>query len=112
MLNRNRLHGALQYFNNSPSKLIQSLFPDSFNSNEFIKTNRYWQDINNVRKTIFDIITKYNIPHEKIPQIITKKFLTENGLSGLLHQYNGSPIETVNACYPNEFLITEFTRLP
>lgn len=112
MLNRHRLNGALKHFDNSPSELIKSLLPEQFNKSDFIKTNRYWQDINNVKKAIFDIIMKYNIPHEKIPHIITKKLLAENGLSGLLHQYNGSPIEIVNACFPNEFLITEFIRSP
>ena len=112
MLNRHRLNCALKHINNSPSELIKSLFPEQFNNNDFIKTNRYWQDVRNVKKTIFDIITKYNIPHEKVPQTITKKLLADNGLSGLRHQYNGSPFEIINVCFPNEFLITEFTRVP
>src|SRR5699024_10538761 len=56
MLIKYRFSGALDYFQNSPSKFIMELFPDSFNISEFNKTNRYWLDDKNAYKAIIKLI--------------------------------------------------------
>ncbi len=112
MLIKYKFSGALKYFQNSPSKLIMDLFPNQFDIHEFNKKNRYWKSDHNIKQAIVDLIKSKNIPYEKIPVYFTKKLLEDNGLSGLLHEYSGSPIDLINKFYPNEFDITEFQRVP
>src|SRR5699024_5450186 len=96
----------------SPSRFIMDLFPGSFNIREFNRTNYYWQDANNAYNEIMKLIEENQIPQEKIPVYFTKKFLQENNLHGLLHEYNGSPIEIINKLFPDKYNITEFQRVP
>lgn len=112
LLVRYRLSGALKYYDNSPSKMIISLFPDKFDIKSFNKVRGYWKNRENVKKAIKNLIEQKNIPHEKIPQYISKQLLQENRLYGLLDRYNGSPINIINEIYPNEFCVTEFQRVP
>lgn len=112
VLIKHQFSGALSYFQSSPSRLMMYLFPNQFDIDEFNKTNRYWKNDEHVKQAITNLIKGQNIPYEKIPIYFTKKFLQENGLSGLLHEYNGSPIAIINKVYPNEFDITDFQRVP
>ncbi|UOR11675.1 DUF4046 domain-containing protein [Halobacillus amylolyticus] len=112
MLIRHRFSGALKHHNGSPSKLILSLFPDQYDITMFTKPNRYWENVDNGKQAIEELLREYNIPLQKIPQYVTKKFLKENGLSGLLDVHHGSPIEIIMKFYPNMFDVTDFQRVP
>lgn len=112
MLIKYRFSGALDYYQNSPSRFIMDLFPGSFNIREFNRTNYYWQDANNAYNEIVKLVKENQIPQEKIPVYFTKEFLQENNLYGLLHEYNGSPIEIINKFFPDQYNITEFQRVP
>ncbi|MEC5422914.1 hypothetical protein QGM71_05290 [Virgibacillus sp. C22-A2] len=112
MLLKYRFSGAMSKCNNSPSKFIMTLFPHDFNQEDFPKTQGYWHDIHIARNTILKLIKKNAIPYTQIPRHITKQLLIENGLSGLLDKYAGSPINIIQTCFPNEFDITEFKRVP
>ncbi|QFT90642.1 hypothetical protein FIU87_18515 [Bacillus sp. THAF10] len=96
----------------SSSQLICSLFPADFSKAQFRKTNRYWKDIQNVRTTINSLLKDHNIPHQDIPKYFTKAFFQEQGLYGLIQEFNASPIELVNKLYPGQFEVTEFQRVP
>jgi hypothetical protein len=76
------------------------------------KPNGYWKDILNVKRTIKDLIEEEGIAEEDVPKFFTKKRLIQERLRGLLHEYNGSPIEIVNAVFPGKYDITEFQRVP
>jgi hypothetical protein len=77
-----------------------------------MKPNGYWKDISNVKRAIMDLIEKEGIAEVDVPKFITKKRLMQEGLGGLLHEYNGSLIEIVNAVFPGKYDITEFQRVP
>ncbi|WP_163526875.1 hypothetical protein [Halobacillus ihumii] len=112
MLIKYKFGTALKYHNGSPSKFILFLFPDQFNVNMFNKPNRYWKSIEHGKRAIEDLLQRNNISSDKIPQFVTKKFLKENGLSGLLDVYHGSPIEIITEFYPGMFDVTDFQRVP
>lgn len=112
MLIKYRFSGALSYYNNSPSKFIMSLFPNQFTIEDFSRPQGYWQDVETTRAVIINLMKKLDIPHENIPQHLTKKLLIEHGLAGLLDRYQGSPINILEACFPDEYNILEFNRLP
>jgi hypothetical protein len=107
-----RLGTALKSHDGSPSKLFLSLFPNQFQFHDFHKTNGYWKNIDNVKVTIEELVKNKKIDSRDIPAYITKTFLKENQLGGLLHQYNGSPIELVQKLYPSQYDVTEFQRVP
>lgn len=65
-----------------------------------------------MKRTILDLIEKEGIAEGDVPTFITKKRLMQERLGGLLHEYNGSPIEIVNAVFPGKYDITEFQRVP
>ncbi|WP_157182480.1 hypothetical protein [Bacillus sp. m3-13] len=96
----------------SSAKLLISLFPADIKEAEFTKPNGYWKDINNVRKTIDLLLEIHNIPLNKFPKHFTKSFFQEQGLYGLIQEFNASPIELVNKLYPEQFDVTEFQRVP
>jgi hypothetical protein len=112
LLNKYRFSAALKQYNGSPSKLILSLFPNDFSLQDFNTPNGFWKDENNIRKAFEKLLRDKNIPHQDIPKICTKKFFIENGLYGLLQEYNSSPIELIMKLYPNDFIITDFIRVP
>jgi hypothetical protein len=113
MLIKYRFSAALKAHQNSPSKLILYLFPGLFSADSFhMRPNGYWKDISNVKRAIMDLIEKEGIVEKDVPKFITKKRLMQEGLGGLLHEYNGSPIEIVNAVFPGKYDITEFQRVP
>jgi hypothetical protein len=113
MLLKHRFSGALKNHHGSPSKLMSYLFPGLFSADHFhMRPNGYWKDISNVKRVIMDLIVKDGIAEEDVPKFITKKRLMQEGLGGLLHEYNGSPIEIVNAVFPGKYDITEFQRVP
>jgi len=112
ILYKYRFNGAMAYYNQSPAKLIMALFPNAFTIEDFIKPQRYWHDIESAKTAIFSLIEKYDIPYAQIPKYLTKKLLIDHGYGGLLDQYDGSPIKIVQACFPGEFDILEFKRLP
>jgi hypothetical protein len=113
MLLKHRFSGALKNHHGSPSKLMSYLFPGLFSADHFhMKPNKYWKDISNVKRVITDLIEKEGIAEEDVLKFMTKKRLMQEGLGGLLHEYNGSPIEIVNAVFPGKYDITEFQRVP
>ncbi|MGG3738372.1 hypothetical protein [Aeribacillus pallidus] len=113
MLIKYRFSGVLKKHQGSPSKLMSYLFPGLFSADSFhMKPNGYWKDISNVKRAIMDLIEKEGIAEEDVPKFFTKKRLMQEGLGGLLHEYNGSPIEIVNAVFPGKYEITEFQRVP
>ncbi|WP_067729148.1 hypothetical protein [Oceanobacillus damuensis] len=112
ILYRYRFNGAMSYYKQSPSKFIMALFPNEFTQKDFIRPQGYWHDIEAAKSAIFRLIEKLAIPFAEIPQHLTKKMFAEHGLGGLLDQYDGSPINIVQACFPGEFDIFEFKRVP
>ncbi len=113
MLLKHRFSGALKNHHGSPSKLMSYLFPGLFSADHFhMRPNGYWKDISNVKRVITDLIEKEGIAEEDVPKFMTKKRLMQEGLGGLLHEYNGSPIEIVNAVFPGKYDIIEFQRVP
>lgn len=112
MLQKFRFYAALNYHDKSPSKLIMELFPNEFTIEDFNKPQGYWHNIKVVRRTVLNLLEKYNIPFSEIPQRLTKKMFMEQGLGGLLDRYDGSPIKIVQDCFPGKFDITDFKRLP
>jgi hypothetical protein len=113
LLFNNGFTTALSSYSNSPSKFISSLFPECFSISDFaIKPNGYWKDISNVRHTIEQLLAAESKTIEELPQFLTKKRLQDANLSGLLCQYHGSPIEIINALYPEKFNVLQFQRVP
>lgn len=112
LLKRNRLSGVLSTYSSSVSNLFCTLFPENFSKDIFTKPNGYWNDIEHARAAIEQLITSNRIKNSDIPIFITKKRLEDANLSGLLHQFNGSPIELIDALYPGEFSVTDFQRVP
>lgn len=112
MLIKHGMSTLLKKYNGSPSKLLLSLFPSDFSVEQFRKTNRFWKDPNNIKNTINSLLKDHNIPHHEIPKYFTKSFFQEQGLYGLIQEFNASPIELVNALYPGQFEVTEFQRVP
>lgn len=112
LLYRYRFHGAMKYYNRSPSKFIMDLFPNQFTQEDFIRPQGYWHDVESAKTAILSLIEKLGIPFLEIPQQLTKKLFAEHGLSGLLDHYDGSPINIVQTCFPGEFDIIEFKRVP
>jgi hypothetical protein len=113
MLIKYRFSGALKNHHGSPSKLMSYLFPGLFSADHFhTRPNGFWKDISNVKRFIIDLIDKEGIAEADVPKFMTKKRLMQEGLGGLLHEYNGSPIEIVNAVFPGKYDITEFQRVP
>lgn len=58
------------------------------------------------------MLKRDGVLEEDIPIYPTKKRLQEEKLGGLLDKYNGSPIEIVQALYPDRFYIADFQRVP
>jgi hypothetical protein len=112
LLIKYRFSAALKHFSNSPSELINSLFPDLFSQQDFKKKNKYWHDINNVKAAVKKLCNDKNIPFNQIPKYFTKKLFRENGLYGMLQVYNSSPIELVLKLYPGVFSVIDFKRVP
>lgn len=112
VLYRNRLSGVLSLYSSSTSKLFCTLFPEYFTEDNFTKPNGYWDDIENARLAIEKLLTSNGISFEDIPTFITKKRLKDAKLGGLLHRFRGSPIEIIQALYPEKFFITDFQRVP
>ncbi|ART78033.1 hypothetical protein B4U37_19210 [Sutcliffiella horikoshii] len=98
----------MKKYKGSSAKLLISLLPADFKKEEFTKPNGYWKDINIVRRTIDLLLKKHNIQLHEIPKHFTKTFFQEQGLYGLIQEYNASPIELVNKLYPGKFDVTEF----
>lgn len=109
---RHRLLGVLSSYSSSISKLFCSLLPENFTAADFTKPNGYWDNLENVRSTIQQILKRDNISEEEIPKYLTKKRLQKEKLGGLLHRFHGSPIEIVQALYPGRFSVTDFQRVP
>lgn len=112
LLYKYKFHGAMTYYRNSTSKFIMSLFPDKFIPKDFIRPQGYWNQIESARNAILDLIDTLSIPYVEMPLRLTKKVLWEHGLAGLLDRYNGSPIELLQTCFPGEFHLFEYSRLP
>lgn len=90
-----------------------SLFPECFTLEDFpMKPNSYWDDMNNVRRAIEQLLEKEGVAERDIPLFLTKKRLMDAKLGGLLHRFHGSPIEIVQMLYPGKFSITDFQRVP
>ncbi|WP_405103646.1 hypothetical protein [Oceanobacillus sp. FSL H7-0719] len=111
-LNKYKFSGTMQVYKNSPATFIQSLFHNEFKIEDFNKPQRHWHNVESVKKEISRIMEELGIPFAELPQHLTKKKYMERGLGGLLDYYDGSPIKILQACYPEEFDIIEFKRLP
>ncbi|MHA6250887.1 hypothetical protein [Oceanobacillus sp. CAU 1775] len=112
LLYKYKFNGALSYYNQSPARFIMDLFPNAFSIKDFNKPQRYWHDVEIARKAILELIKQVDIPYADIPKHLTKKLLMTQGYGGLLAQYDGSPINIIQACFPDEFDILDFKRLP
>ncbi|BDG37516.1 hypothetical protein [Saccharococcus caldoxylosilyticus] len=113
MLMKHRFSAALKHHRNSPLEFIQYLFPNQFSLDDFrTKPNGYWKDIDNVKREIMDLINREKVAEQDVPRFMTKQRLVEEGLTGLLHEYHGSPIEIIEAVFPGKYDVTEFQRVP
>ncbi|MED3723039.1 hypothetical protein P4531_01540 [Geobacillus stearothermophilus] len=113
MLIKHRFSAALKHHRNSPLEFIQYLFPNQFSLDDFhTKPNGYWKDIDNVKRAIMDLIDREKVAEQDVPRFMTKQRLMAEGLTGLLHEYHGSPIEIIEAVFPGKYDVTEFQRVP
>ena len=112
ILNKHKFSGAMQAYNNSPVHFIQDLFPNEFKIENFNRPQRHWHNVESAKREVLRIMEELSIPFAELPQYLTKKTFVERGLGGLLDYYDGSPIKIIQSCFPEEFDIIEFKRLP
>lgn len=113
MLLKHRFSGSLKKHDGSPIKLMSYLFPNVFSVEQFhTKPNGYWKNVENVKAAIIQLVETNGISEEDIPTFITKKRLMQEGLGGMLSEYNGSPIEIIHAVFPGKYDVTQFQRVP
>lgn len=94
----------LQIFNNSCSKAIMEVYPDTFKPWEFKVTYKgFWNDstIRDALKWLIEEKLKWN--KEDIRNNFKRNIMIENGLGGVLEHFNSSPYAAINFLYPNEF---------
>jgi hypothetical protein len=104
----NGLSGMLQHtFNGSPFLAIDNAYPGRFKKWEF-RQQVMWQGEEGLElareATKWLIEEKESIPIHEIPQIVTQRTFTDNGLSGMLQTvFNGSPYLAIDYAYPGRF---------
>lgn len=100
----NNLNGALALFNWSPIKLLNYVYPDKFNMNDFSNIpSSFWNEETIQIATKYVIEQKCSIQEENILKIVNKKFCIDNGLSGVLKFCNGSVSKLLKITYPSKF---------
>ena len=100
------LYGLINngYFNNSPYKAINYVYPDKYKPWEKCKTfKRYWKDEENVKEALHWLFEE-KLDIENIGNIITFSHFKRYGLYGLLSNiFNGSPYQAINYMYPDKY---------
>ncbi|MBQ3422017.1 MAG: hypothetical protein IJH34_10175 [Romboutsia sp.] len=112
LFSKNRLSTALsEYFDNSPYKAINSVYPNKFKEWEFnCVPNGYWKNKENgIKATKWLIEEKLQLTDDELKQVLSASLFRINGLSGLLaHCFNNSPYEAINSVYPNVYKKSDF----
>ena len=107
--------GLLQYYNNSPSQLLKSVYPKkNWLPWKFTHTPMgYWDDIENHKIYMDWLGTQLGYKILEDWYKISKKDIINNDGGGLLHYYNCSPSRLVISVYPEKnWLPWKFTPTP
>ncbi len=107
--------GLLQYYNNSTQQFINEMFPDyEWKSYKFTCTlNGYWNKIENQQEYTNDLGTHLGYTNMEDWYDITAEKINKYYGRGLLHYYNRSPQQFINAMFPDyEWKPYRFIHVP
>lgn len=108
----NKLFGALNKFK-SVHKLIHFVYPGVYHECDFQRVSPgYWSDISRIRERFEWRLEKEKLAIAEIPSFISCELFLKCGFSNPLKRYGDSPIQLINAMYPNRFKETDFKNLP
>jgi hypothetical protein len=112
----NRLSGMLQKaFGSSPYLAVDNAYPEAFKKWEFKNQAGMWQGEEGLKlaqeATKWLIEEKEKILFHEIPQKVTQRTFTDNGLSGMLSRaFKASPHLAIDNAYPGAFKKWEFEQ--
>ena len=113
---KHKLGGMLAIcFNDSPFEAIDAAYPGRFKPYQMYMTPQgYWNDRENGIEAIKWLIDeKLRLSDDEIVDYISQEFFKQHNLKGmLLHCFNGSPFEAINAAYPNRFKPSDLKNMP
>lgn len=102
----NNLGFALsKFFNGSPYKAIDHIFPGKFKPWEFKSTPKgYWEIKENRCSAIKWLISEeLQLSVEELKEQLTINLFTQNGLGGVIaNYYDNNPFKAIEEAYPNE----------
>lgn len=110
----NGLGSVLHVFNGSPYKAIENAYPRRFKPWEFTQ-NSMWsgkEGLELAKRAIRWLIEeKLKWGDEEIKLQLSQKTFSENGFSGLLNIFHGSPYQAIESTYPGRFKPWDFRQL-
>ena len=101
-------------FDNSPYKVINTVYPNKFKEWDFIQTPRnFWTKEKGVEITKWLVEEKLKLSDEELKEQLSAKLFIDNQLGGMLQNcFNGSPYQAINIAYPNKFKEWDFKMTP
>jgi very-short-patch-repair endonuclease len=102
IMRKNDGGSLLKQHSSSHINILKSLYPEyQWLEWKFKYTsNNYWKDIDNQKKYIVWLIKKLKYTDKEEWYNITSKIIDDNDGQSMLNEYNGSPIQLLNALYP------------
>lgn len=103
----------LKRYGDSPYKLLNALYPNTFKATDFKKVpHHYHKDITVLKDQFLYMLQQEHISMQEVPMKVNREMLIRYRFGGVLSSYSNNIAKLVTALFPDSFILEDFKMLP